>query len=114
MLRYWPKDAYRNKGDPWFSAVVTDYEEDTGAHIVTYQFGTQKEEKERVSLALKQPNELRVSCCAGNSICVSLYRRKQTSAASVISSTAVTGELLLLWWYLDSCSKLNQWYSVFW
>lgn len=61
VLRYWPKDAGRNKGDPWFAAVVTDYEEDTGAHILTYQFGTQKEEKERVSLALKQPSELRVS-----------------------------------------------------
>jgi hypothetical protein len=61
VLRYWPKDAGRNKGDPWFAAVVTDYEEDTGAHILTYQFGTQKEEKERVALALKQPSELRVS-----------------------------------------------------
>lgn len=61
MLRYWPKDAGRNKGDPWFAAVVTDYEEDTGAHILTYQFGTQKEEKERVALALKRPDELRVS-----------------------------------------------------
>jgi hypothetical protein len=30
VLRYWPKDAGRNKGDPWFAAVVTDYEEDTG------------------------------------------------------------------------------------
>lgn len=65
-MRFWPKDAYRNKGDPWFNAVVTDYEEDTGAHILTYQFGTHKEEKERVSLALKQPNELRVSrVCEG-------------------------------------------------
>jgi hypothetical protein len=63
VLRYWPKDAGRNKGDPWFAAVVTDYEEDTGAHILTYQFGTQKEEKERVALALKQPSELRVSGC---------------------------------------------------
>ncbi|KAF6263284.1 hypothetical protein COO60DRAFT_1671076 [Scenedesmus sp. NREL 46B-D3] len=61
VLRYWPKDAGRNKGDPWFAAVVTDYEEDTGAHILTYQFGTQKEEKERVALALKQPNELRLT-----------------------------------------------------
>eukprot|EP00879_Flechtneria_rotunda_P028404 GHRR01030511.1.p1 GENE.GHRR01030511.1~~GHRR01030511.1.p1 ORF type:complete len:241 (+),score=71.84 GHRR01030511.1:663-1385(+) len=60
VLRYWPKDAARNKGDPWFSAVVTDYEEDTGAHILTYQFGTQKEEKERVSLALKKADELRL------------------------------------------------------
>lgn len=23
VLRYWPKDANRNKGDPWFTAVVT-------------------------------------------------------------------------------------------
>uniref|UniRef100_A0A383V4K7 Uncharacterized protein n=1 Tax=Tetradesmus obliquus TaxID=3088 RepID=A0A383V4K7_TETOB len=61
VLRYWPKDAGRNKGDPWFAAVVTDYEEDTGAHILTYQFGTQKEEKERVALALKQPSELRLT-----------------------------------------------------
>jgi len=61
VLRYWPKDAGRNKGDPWFAAVVTDYEEDTGAHILTYQFGTQKEEKERVSLGMKRQDELRVS-----------------------------------------------------
>lgn len=39
-----------------------DYEEDTGAHILTYQFGTQKEEKERVALALKRPDELQVGC----------------------------------------------------
>jgi hypothetical protein len=69
VLRYWPKDAGRNKGDPWFAAVVTDYEEDTGAHILTYQFGTQKEEKERVALALKQPSELRVRCVT----CYMLY-----------------------------------------
>jgi hypothetical protein len=23
VLRYWPNDANRNKGDPWFTAVVT-------------------------------------------------------------------------------------------
>jgi len=23
VMRYWPKDAGRNKGDPWFTAVVT-------------------------------------------------------------------------------------------
>jgi hypothetical protein len=23
VLRFWPKDAARNKGDPWFTAVVT-------------------------------------------------------------------------------------------
>lgn len=39
----------------------TDYEEDTGAHILTYQFGTQKEEKERVALALKRPDELQLT-----------------------------------------------------
>eukprot|EP00775_Hariotina_reticulata_P007723 gene7723-7922_t len=61
VLRYWPKDAGRNKGDPWFAAVVTDYEEDTGAHILTYQFGTQKEEKERVSLGMKRQDELRLT-----------------------------------------------------
>jgi len=37
-----------------------DYEEDTGSHILTYQFGTQKEEKERVALSLKRHDELRV------------------------------------------------------
>lgn len=34
-----------------------------GAHILTYQFGTAKEEKERVSLGLKRADELRVRCC---------------------------------------------------
>lgn len=62
MLRYWPKDAARNRGDPWFPAVVTDYEELSGAHILTYQFGTPREEKERVSLSLKTADELQVWC----------------------------------------------------
>ncbi|KAF8056843.1 hypothetical protein HT031_006187 [Scenedesmus sp. PABB004] len=59
VLRYWPKDAARNKGDPWFTAVVTDYDEATGVHILTYQFGTQREEKERVSLGHKTHDELK-------------------------------------------------------
>lgn len=42
-----------------------DYEEDTGAHILTYQFGTQKEEKERVALSLKRPDELQVRAARG-------------------------------------------------
>ena len=26
VKRYWPADAAKNKGDPWFTAVVTDYD----------------------------------------------------------------------------------------
>jgi hypothetical protein len=26
VKRYWPADAAKNKGDPWFNAVVTDYD----------------------------------------------------------------------------------------
>jgi len=26
VKRYWPEDAAKNRGDPWFTAVVTDYD----------------------------------------------------------------------------------------
>jgi hypothetical protein len=26
VKRYWPEDAAKNKGNPWFNAVVTDYD----------------------------------------------------------------------------------------
>jgi hypothetical protein len=51
---------------------LADYEEDSGAHILTYQFGTQKEEKERVALSLKRPDELQVSVTSSSAtiLCV--------------------------------------------
>ena len=26
VKRFWPDDAQKNRGDPWFTAVITDYD----------------------------------------------------------------------------------------
>ncbi|KIZ02225.1 hypothetical protein MNEG_5731 [Monoraphidium neglectum] len=51
VKRYWPDDAAKNKGDPWFMAVVTDYDPVLKIHVLTYSLGTQKEEREDVNLS---------------------------------------------------------------
>lgn len=61
VLRFWPGDAARNKGSPWFPAVVTDYNELTGIHTITYGFNTTKEEYEEVTLSALDESALKVS-----------------------------------------------------
>eukprot|EP00877_Chromochloris_zofingiensis_P008793 jgi/Chrzof1/4167/Cz14g01150.t1 len=61
VLRFWPGDAARNKGSPWFPAVVTDYNELTGIHTITYGFNTTKEEYEEVTLSALDESALKVT-----------------------------------------------------
>ncbi|GBF95555.1 hypothetical protein Rsub_08536 [Raphidocelis subcapitata] len=50
VRRYWPEDAGKNKGDPWFTAVVTDYDPSRRVHVLTYSLGTSREEREDVDI----------------------------------------------------------------
>ncbi|KIY94981.1 hypothetical protein MNEG_12982 [Monoraphidium neglectum] len=51
VKRYWPADAAKNKGDPWFNAVVTDYDPVQKVHVLTYSLGTQREEREDIDIS---------------------------------------------------------------
>jgi hypothetical protein len=50
----------RRDRSPWFTAVVTDYDEATNMHVLTYQFGTVREEREDVRLGDLAPEVVQV------------------------------------------------------